>query len=97
MRVKSDSNSGDDAKWEGGDNHSFTAPSDGTSAVSVVVEWGGEIDTEAVSLGAVPTQSQQQQRQAQQQEEHGREERQQRETGKIAAHEAQSAPGRQAS
>lgn len=69
MRVKSDSNGSGDAKWEGGDNHKFTIPSDGTAAVSVVVEWGGEIEAEADPADMPAPQQQQRE------ERRGREER----------------------
>ena len=49
MRVKSGSE--DDAKWEGGDNHRLRVPSNGATAVSVLLEWGGELEVE-VSGGA---------------------------------------------
>ncbi|KAL4419085.1 hypothetical protein ABPG77_010024, partial [Micractinium sp. CCAP 211/92] len=69
VRVKSDSNGSGDAKWEGGDNHKFTIPSDGTAAVSVVVEWGGEIEAEADPADMPAPQQQQRE------ERRGREER----------------------
>lgn len=78
VRVKSGNDGSGDPKWEGGDNHRFTTPSNGTAAVSVVVEWGGEIETEAASAGAAAAPPQQQQSY---QEEWGREERRRRGDG----------------
>ncbi|KAL4433837.1 hypothetical protein ABPG75_000278 [Micractinium tetrahymenae] len=66
VRVKSGSDGSGDPKWEGGDNHKLTVPSDGAAAMSVVVEWGGRIATE-VGGAAAPRPQQKQQRREEEQ------------------------------
>ncbi len=52
VQVRGDNQ--DDAKWEKGDNRTLTVPSDGVSAVSVLLEWGEPAEIEVTRGAGAP-------------------------------------------